>query len=185
MGFLVFHWFRSVERIRVQPRLLEVLRDLPAYTGVEVRRDVVGIEEFYTLLSGEDVELNGFVDLSAMLATVGFKLRARNMTALGVQVLGTVLNKTVSTGWRRSMWFTLGRASSQSPGLWNRRYSVWIYLLFCSGGNHLERFVPWTRYSMQDSEDRAAWSCLMDTGVDPEGSGRSGAAPECWQEIQF
>ena len=32
---------------------------------------------------------------------------------------------------------------------------------------------------MQDSEDRAAWSCFMDTGVDPEGSGRSGAAPEC------
>ena len=107
-----------------------------------MRRDVVGIEEFYTLLSGEDVELNGFVDLSAMSAAVGFKLRARNMTALGVQVLGTVLNKTVSTGWRRSMWFTLGRASSQSPGVWNRRYLVWIYLLFCIGGNHHERFVP-------------------------------------------
>ena len=65
-----------------------------------MRRYVVEIEEFYTLLSGEDVELNGFVDLSAMSAAVGFKLRARNMTALGVQVLGTVLNKTVSTGWR-------------------------------------------------------------------------------------
>ena len=55
----------------------------------------LGIEEFYTLLSGEIVELNRFVDLSAMAAAVGFKLRARNMTALGVQVLGTVLNKTV------------------------------------------------------------------------------------------
>ena len=28
----------------------------------------------------------------------GFKLRARNMTTLGVQVVGTVLNKTVLTG---------------------------------------------------------------------------------------
>ena len=64
-----------------------------------MRRDVVGIEEFYTLLSGEDVELNGFVDLSAMSAALGFKLRARNMTALGVQVLGTVLNKTVDDLW--------------------------------------------------------------------------------------
>ena len=63
-----------------------------------MRRDVVGIEEFYTLLSGEDVELNGFLDLSAIAAASGFKLRVRNMTALGVQVLGTVLNKTVSTG---------------------------------------------------------------------------------------
>ena len=34
--------------------------------------------------------------MSAMPAAAGFKLRARNMTALGVQVVGTVLNKTVS-----------------------------------------------------------------------------------------
>ena len=58
----------------------------------------MGIDEFYTLISGEDVELNGFVDLSVMSASEGFKLRARNMTALGVQVVGTVLNKTMSTG---------------------------------------------------------------------------------------
>ena len=81
-----------VERIRVQPRLLEVLRDLPTCTGVGGRRDVVGVEEFHTWLSGENVELNEFVDLSVMSATAGF------MTALGVQVLGTVLNKTVLTG---------------------------------------------------------------------------------------
>ena len=81
-----------VERIRVQLRLLEVLGDLPPCTGVGVRRDVGGIEDFYTLISGENVELNGFIDLS------GFQLRARNITALGVQVLGKVLNKNVSTG---------------------------------------------------------------------------------------
>ena len=33
-----------------------------------------------------------------MAAAAGFKFRARNMTALGVQVVGTVLNKNVSTG---------------------------------------------------------------------------------------
>ena len=75
-----------VERIRVQPCLLEVLQDLPACMEVEVRRDVVGIEDFYSLLSGENAELNGFMDLSAMAAAVGLQLRARNMTALGVQV---------------------------------------------------------------------------------------------------
>ena len=57
-----------MERLRVQPRLLEVLRDVPTCTGVGVRRDVVGTEEFYTMISGEDVELNGFVDLSVMSA---------------------------------------------------------------------------------------------------------------------
>ena len=50
------------------------------------------------MISGESVELNGFVDLASMSAAAGYKLQARNMTALGVQVLGMVLNKTVSTG---------------------------------------------------------------------------------------
>ena len=82
-----------IERIRVQPRLLEVLRDPPTCTGVGVRRDVVEIEDFYTLLSGESVELNSFVDLASMSEAAGYKLRARNMTLLGVQVVGAVLNK--------------------------------------------------------------------------------------------
>ena len=73
-----------VERIISQPKLLEVLRDLPVCTGVGVRRDVVGIEDFYSIISGETVELNGFLGLSGMSAAAGFKLRARNMTALGV-----------------------------------------------------------------------------------------------------
>ena len=50
------------------------------------------------MISGETVELNGFVDLALMSAAAGYKLQARNMAALGVQVIGTVLNKTVSTG---------------------------------------------------------------------------------------
>ena len=87
-----------VERIRPQPRLLQVLRDLPVCTGVGVRRDVVVIEDFYTIIYGESVELNGFLDLSGMADAAGYKLRARNMTALGVQVLGTVHNKNLSVG---------------------------------------------------------------------------------------
>ena len=87
-----------IRSIEVQPGLFKVLKDLPVCTGVGVRQDVVGIEEFYSILSGETVELNGFVDLSAMAAAAGYQFRARNMTAMGVQILGTVLNKTVSTG---------------------------------------------------------------------------------------
>ena len=59
-------------------------------TGVGLQRDVVGIEDFYTILLGETIEINGFMDLSAMAAAAGYKFRARNMTALGVQILGTV-----------------------------------------------------------------------------------------------
>ena len=50
------------------------------------------------MISGESVELKGFVGLASMSAAAGYKLRARNMTALGVHVIRTVLNKTVSTG---------------------------------------------------------------------------------------
>ena len=57
-----------VERIIPQSRLLEVLRDLPVCTGVGVRRDVGGIKDFYSRISGETVELNGFLDSSGMAA---------------------------------------------------------------------------------------------------------------------
>ena len=62
----------KVERIRPQPRILQVLRDLPVCTGVGVRRDEVGIEDFYSIISGEAVEFNGFLDLSGMAAAAGF-----------------------------------------------------------------------------------------------------------------
>ena len=71
--------FRTRE---TRTQLLEVLKDLPVCTGVGVRRDVVGIEEFYSILSEKTVELNGFVDLSAIAAAVGYKFRARNMTVM-------------------------------------------------------------------------------------------------------
>ena len=50
------------------------------------------------MISGEAVKLNRFLDLSGMAAAAGFKLRARNMTTVGVQVLGTVLKKNISSG---------------------------------------------------------------------------------------
>ena len=103
---------------------MEVLRDLPVCTGVGVRRDVVGIDEFYSILSGENVELNGFIDLSAMAAAAGYKFRARNMTSMGVQVLGTVLNKPVSdqgliSGTRNSLQNPENRAEEQYHGPWS------------------------------------------------------------------
>ena len=93
-----------------------------------VRRDVVGIEEVYSILSSKDVELNGFIDLSAMAAAAGYKFQARNMTALGVQVLGTVLNKTVSTG--DNLWeipWNVLPPSLQVYGIWDIRFGFICY----------------------------------------------------------
>ena len=78
-----------MERKRSQPRLLQVLRDLPVCTGV--RR---GIEDFYLTISGETVKLNRFLDSSGMAAAAGFKLRARIMTALGYKLWEQFLTRT-------------------------------------------------------------------------------------------
>ena len=40
----------------------------------------------------------GFIDLSALALLAGYQMNARGMTPMGVQVLGAILNKCVSTG---------------------------------------------------------------------------------------
>ena len=82
-----------VEHVQVQPQLLEVLRDVPTCTGVGVRRDVVWIEEVYTMISGESLELNGFVDLSAISPAVGQEHDSSWCPGYWIK-----LNKIVSTG---------------------------------------------------------------------------------------
>ena len=82
----------------IQPEILDLIRDLPVVTGLVIRRDLQGVEEFYFLISGEEVIMErGFVDLTSLAILAGYKLQARNMNAMGVQVMGTLLNKTVST----------------------------------------------------------------------------------------
>ena len=36
----------------------ELLRDLPVSDGLAIRRDILGVEEFYSLVSGEEVRLD-------------------------------------------------------------------------------------------------------------------------------
>ena len=97
-----------LERMTVQPELVELLRDLPVSAGLAIRRDIREVEEFYSLISGEEVRLErGFIDLTSLAIIAGYKFQSRNMTAMGVQqVIGTLLNKTVSTGddWWGERW---------------------------------------------------------------------------------
>jgi len=118
-----------LERMSVQPGLLNLLRDLPVSAGLGVRRDVREIEEFYSTISGVHVELaNGFIDLASMAVAAGYKFHAKNMTALGVQILGTLLNKTVSTGddlWGLP-WAEIP-ASLQVYGLGDLKFGFIVY----------------------------------------------------------
>ena len=87
-----------LEKMTVQEGILELLRDLPVSSGLAIRRYVGGVEEFYSLISGLELKLErGFIDLASLAILAGFKFH-KNMTAMGVQVTRTLLNKTVSTG---------------------------------------------------------------------------------------
>ena len=84
-------------KMMIQPGILKLLRDLPA--DLTIQRDIRGVEEFYSLVSGEEVRVErGFIDLTYFAILAGYKFQSRNMTAMGVQVLGTLLNKNVLTG---------------------------------------------------------------------------------------
>ena len=92
-----------LERMTVQLEMLGLLRDLPVSAGLAIR----GVEEFYSLISGEEVRIErGFIDLTSLAILAGYKFQSRNMTAMGVQVIGTLLNKNVSTGddWWGERW---------------------------------------------------------------------------------
>ena len=94
-------------KMTIQPEILELLLHLPVSACLTIRRDIRGVEEFYSLVSGEEVRVKrGFIDLTSLAILAGYKFQSRNMTAIGVQVLGTLLNKSISTGddyWQQSL----------------------------------------------------------------------------------
>ena len=63
------------KKIRIQTELLDLLRDLPVCVGLGVKGDVHEIEQFYTEVSGINLEMVG-----------GYQMNARGMTPMAVQV---------------------------------------------------------------------------------------------------
>ena len=93
-----------IKRMEVQDQLLDFLEEIPVAVGVGVSRDVVDIEFFFSLISGRNIEMKGSVELGSLAVLAGYEFQATNMTALGVQVCGTILNKTCSTGDDKWGW---------------------------------------------------------------------------------
>ena len=80
---------------KLQPALLELIEALPVCVGLGVRKKVRDVEIFYSLLAARDVKLKGYLDLSVLATVAGWELSAINMTVMGIQIIGTVLNKCV------------------------------------------------------------------------------------------
>ena len=88
-------------RSSVQDDLVDLLENIPVCVGLGIKADVLKIEEFFSLLANRPVKMKGFVDLAVLSVIAGWKMYGRGMTCMGVQVIGTLLNKCVSTGDNR------------------------------------------------------------------------------------
>ena len=86
----------------VQQEIVDLIQELPVVTGVGIKGDVMVIQNTFSDLTGENVKMRGFVDLSALAVLAGWKLRARNMTAMAVIGLGSIMNKISSIA--DSLW---------------------------------------------------------------------------------
>ena len=67
------------KKMRIQTDLLDLLRNLPVCVGLGVKGDVHKIEQFYTEVSGINLEMAGFIDLSALALLAGYQMNARGM----------------------------------------------------------------------------------------------------------
>ena len=88
----------QIKKQKVNFEIIDLIRAIPVCTGVGIKSDVEDIESFYSELSGENIKMQGWIEIGALAVVAGWHLRARGMTALGANVLGTILNKCASCG---------------------------------------------------------------------------------------
>ena len=80
------------KKMIIQTELLDLLQSLPVCVGLGVKGDVDKIKQFYSEVSGINLEIAGFIDLSTLALVAGYQMNMRGMTPMRVQVLGTILN---------------------------------------------------------------------------------------------
>ena len=129
-------------------------------TGLRVQRDVRGVQEFYSLIFGSEVnQERSFVDSTSLAIVAGYKFHSKNMTAMWVQPMRTLLNKTVLT--EDNLWglrcYALGdikfgfTAYNVPPGLILRDTfpnpeMLWRYLV-CDQLTAVNWFLDWVLIS--------------------------------------
>ena len=86
-----------IQKIRIQQELVDLLNKLPVCMGVGIREVTSSIEEFYGILSRSLISIRS-VDLEVIAHIAGWQLRGFSMKSMGVQALGTILNRCVGVG---------------------------------------------------------------------------------------
>ena len=72
--------------------------------GLGVQGDESDVNHFFSLFSGRNMQMQGYIDLGALAMLAGYELQSRAMTTMGVQICGTILNKCSSTGDGKWSW---------------------------------------------------------------------------------
>ena len=70
---LISEYGYRFKKMRIQTELLDLLRDLPVFVGLDVKGDMHEIEQFYTEVYGLNLEMAGFIDLSALALIAGYQ----------------------------------------------------------------------------------------------------------------
>ena len=63
---VVSKYYYRFKRMTIQPELLDLLQNLPICLGLGVKGDVHEVEQLYSEVSGTNLEMAGFIDLSAL-----------------------------------------------------------------------------------------------------------------------
>ena len=87
-----------IPKFKVQPEVLELIRKLPVVTGVGIKNDVKLIEEHYSIISGEPVNMASFIELGSLLVLAGWRAINANMPIINAIIVGTIINKMSSCG---------------------------------------------------------------------------------------
>ena len=69
--------------MHIQTELLK-LRALPVCVGLGVKGDVHNIEQFYSRVFGINLEIAGFIDLSALALVASYQMNVRGMTTVSL-----------------------------------------------------------------------------------------------------
>ena len=84
---------------KLQPNLVQFLKSWPIVTGVGVTSDFMEIETLFgAWTSDPSFRLEGFLELGPLSVLAGNNIGLTNMPTLSIQLLGGMLNKSVSTG---------------------------------------------------------------------------------------
>ena len=106
-----------MKKFKVPDYVVNLLRNLPLVTGFGIRRDVLTIEDTFSLLTGRPIQLSGFVELGSLILLAGWAMPTCNMPACHALVTGSILNKHVSRAddrWGQE-WSKIRCRCTQSP----------------------------------------------------------------------